>query len=159
MNNILLAGFLGSNNSAKLILDYASDDLQKLYLKNDFCLCANQILESISSNFYDLIVILGQKPTIKSIYIELVGKSDIDYFCSNYDYSKLQKHIENFGYKVKVSSNAGNYLCNHVYYHGLRTLSKINSKSYIIFIHVPYLKNFTDIKFFATVLSDCLLNH
>ena len=158
MSRVLLAGFLGDNNSAKIILDKCSKNLKKLYLENDFQKCADQIQSAISCSHYEFVLTIGQKPVIKSICIELVGK----YLCSSiqtqYDYNIFSDFFKNYGYKVRISSNAGNYLCNHVYYHSLNTIAKNNSNTKTLFVHIPYLNNISDVNHLALTVSNFLLN-
>ena len=158
MSKVLLAGFLGVNNSSKIILDKASSNLEKLYLKNDFKKCEEQIKSAISSNRYQYIFALGQKPIIKSIYIELVGCSNETSFQTNFNYAALLEYLSGSGYKVKTSSNAGNYLCNHVYFHGLKEIYLNSYKTHMIFIHTPYLKNISDTKHLANTFSNFFLS-
>jgi pyrrolidone-carboxylate peptidase len=37
------------------------------------------------------------------------------------------------GFKYVISNNAGNYLCNHIYYHGLKFISEYDKKPGMIF--------------------------
>lgn len=157
MRRILVAGFKGKSNSAKIILDKCSDELEKLYLENDFSVCALQIQSAVEIG-YDFILMLGQKPVIKSVYIEVAGKSSSDSFKTTFDYMGLVDWLRASGYKIHVSENAGNYLCNHAYFHGLSAAFSSCKKTKIIFLHIPYLKNIVDTDHMACVLSTFLLN-
>lgn len=68
---ILIAGFEGNNNSAKILLDNIKEKCKQdiLYLKNDFEVSSNQIEEKLLQN-YDYGLIFGQKPNTKNIYLE-----------------------------------------------------------------------------------------
>ena len=158
MKRILLAGFAGENNSAKVILDTCSPELKKLYLENDFESCAMQIIKAVNAS-YDFILILGQKPNIKSLYIEVTGRCLSDYIQTAYDHNTLADCLTAAGYKVRMSENAGSYLCNHVYYHGLLAAQSSGSNTQIILLHVPCLKNIADVDHISSVLSAFLLNH
>ena len=157
VKQILLAGFAGNDNSSKIILDKCSSALEKLYLENDFSVCATQI-ETAMNNEYDFILILGQKPIIKAMCIEIAGRTSYDCLKSNFDYRALVEWLKVSGYTIRLSENAGNYLCNHVYYHGLKTARDIHNNTQIIFMHVPYSKNIVDANHLADTLSDFLLN-
>lgn len=156
--NPLLAGFLGEGNSAKIILDRSSNKLSKLYLDNDFDKCAIQIQKAVFSNSYDFILVLGQKPVIKSIYIETVGKMQPLVLKTQCQWEVLASYLKKHGFKVKISSNAGNYLCNHVYFHGLNAIEQASLSTDMLFIHVPVLKNITDLDCLASSLSNFLVN-
>ena len=68
---ILIAGFKGDDNSAKILLDYikkvCNEDI--LYLENDFEISSKQIEEKLLEN-YDNVLIFGQKPNTTNIYFE-----------------------------------------------------------------------------------------
>ena len=68
---ILIAGFEGNDNSAKLLLDNIKgrSNQDVLYLENDFQVSGNQIEEKLSQN-YDYVLIFGQKSNTKDIYLE-----------------------------------------------------------------------------------------
>ena len=55
---------------------------------------------------------------------------------TNYNYNELVSRLEN-NYKIIISNNAGNYLCNNIYYHGLKYIKDNNLKTKMIFIHIP----------------------
>ena len=153
---ILLAGFKGNDNSAKLILDKAYPRFQKLYLENDFDICAEQIRAAILSRKYDFILILGQKPASKSIYIETSAKNQNNVITTDYDYNNLAAFLKISGFKTKISINAGNYLCNHVYFHGLAAIDQVSSSSHLLFLHMPTIKNIPHINHLSSTISSFL---
>ena len=63
---ILIAGFEGEDNSAKILLDNIKNNWNEdiLYLKNDFEISSNQIERKLL-NKYDIVLIFGQKPNYK----------------------------------------------------------------------------------------------
>ena len=144
MNKTLVIGFKGNKNSSKVLLDNINPNIKKIYLDNDFDKCKKQLLDELKTNNYDYIYAFGQKPLIKSIYIELNGKGEYLYK-TEYDVSKLNDYLKQY-YKVKISHNAGNYLCNHIYYEGLKYIKDNSINSKMIFIHIPYLQNIDIIK-------------
>ena len=156
MKKVLLAGFAGEDNASKVVLDKCSLRLEKLYLDNDFSACEAQIKSAVNGG-YDFILILGQKPVIKSIYIELAGRYSNGALRTDFDYSALENSFAASGYRVRISENAGNYLCNHVYYHALLASRSLRKNVQILFLHIPYLRKMTDIDLLASVLSDFLL--
>jgi len=149
MKRVLLAGFDGAQNAAKVLLDECTGDFEKLCLVNDFDVCAAQMERAVEAG-YDFILVLGQKPGVKSLYIETMGRGLADCYETVFDYSGLGNALKVAGYAVRISQNAGNYLCNHVYYHGLRAAKE---RTQILFLHVPYLKNMPAPTRIAAVLS------
>ncbi len=80
MKDILIAGFEGNDNSAKILLDNIKEKNGEdiLYLVNDFEVSSNQIEEKLKEN-YDYVLIFGQKPDTKNIYLENNAKlNEID---------------------------------------------------------------------------------
>ena len=141
--DILYMAFKGNSNSSKVLLDYVASD-NKLYLTNSFKTSVVELQKELKKNNYDLIVAFGQalldRDTLK---IEITAKNDSVYSTSfdyRFLYHKLKKE-----YKVMVSSDAGNYLCNHIYYHGLKYIKENNLKTKMIFIHIPKIEKITDI--------------
>jgi pyroglutamyl-peptidase len=152
MNNILCAGFMGNLNSSKLLLDNLSNNnkFDCLYLENDFEISVNQLIERIKGNKYNYIFSFGQKPVIKSIYIEKIGANGSEKLETKYNFIELKNYFEKY-YKIKISENAGNYLCNNIYYNGLKYINKNKLKAIMVFIHIPNIKNI-DIKYFSKII-------
>ncbi len=152
---ILVSGFRGDTNSAKLVLDRIESkySLEKLYLENSFNISKNQLESRLKNQSYDLIIAFGQKPNTKSIYLEQKACFNKDEFANDYDYGNLKKLLNSNGFTVKISNNAGNYLCNHIFYRGLQIIdnSKLNTK--MIFIHIPSIKNISNIDYLSKVFS------
>lgn len=155
MKHILICGFKGDNNTAKLILDKIQSN-NKLYLENDFKKSVKQLLEVI--NDYNFIIMLGQKPVIKSIYIERVGRQNDELLTTTYNIDDLYNYFDNIGYKVVLSNNAGNYLCNNIYYHCLKYIVDNKKKIQSVFLHVPTISNIFDIDMFAEQLTEYINN-
>ena len=149
--NVLYTAFNGKSNSSKILLDAitASD---KLYLKNSFNTSVIQLINKIKGNNYDLVVSLGQAPIEKdTIKIETRASME-DYYETNYDFYKLKSNIEK-DFKVIISDNAGNYLCNNVYYYGLKFIQENKLKTKMIFIHIPKISNISHINLMASVIK------
>ena len=155
MKRILVAGFEGEDNSSKVLLDKMNCKY-KLYLENDFDNSEKQLEKKLREKAYDEIIIFGSKPLVKSLYIELIGQKNNKKYFTKYDYEKLSKYLNLNGYKVNISKNAGNYLCNNIYFYGLELLNKKYQNIKLIFIHIPALKNIIDIDDMANVFSKYL---
>jgi pyroglutamyl-peptidase len=145
---ILCTGFKGNKNSSKVLLDNISRsiDLNCLYIDNDFLKSEIQLKDKMEEKKYDLIFAFGQKPVIKTIYIEKTGTNGSEKLETNYNYIVLKIFLEKY-FRIKISENAGKYLCNNIYYKGLKYIFDNKLKTKIIFIHIPYLNNI-DINFF-----------
>lgn len=150
---ILIAGFEGKNNSSKIILNYIKEKSKEdiLYLKNDFNICKKQIEEKLI-NQYDYVLMFGQKTDTKNIYLEnnaTIGETKLT---TNYYYGVLKENLEKNNYKVISSNDAGNYLCNEVFFRALNFKQNNNLKSKIGFIHIPTINNIIDIKNLSSVI-------
>ena len=153
---ILIAGFEGEDNSAKILLDEIQQENNNdiLYLKNDFEMSGKQIQQKLLQN-YDYVLIFGQKPNTKNIYLENNATLNGIKLITDYYYGDLKKELENNDYKVVSSCNAGNYLCNNVFFRALSFKQTNNLKTKIAFIHIPTIDNIEDIK----QLSRATLNY
>ena len=153
MMNILVLGFEGNNNSSKILLDNINNsiNLDCLYLKNDFIISVNQLKKKIIENNYDIIFAFGQKQNVKSIYLKIYAKDINEKLKTNYNYNELNNYLKNY-YKNKLSENAGNYLCNNIFYNGLKYIYENKLNINMVFLHIPYMKNI-DIKYFSKIIS------
>ena len=148
---ILYTAFNGKNNSSKLLLDRISNN-EKLYLKNSFNSSVKDLINEIKNNDYDLIIAIGQAPIDKDT-IKIETKANLeDYYETNYDYHKLEEDIKKY-YKVIISNDAGNYLCNNLYYYGLKYIYENKLKTKMIFIHIPKINNISDINLLANIIK------
>lgn len=149
---ILYTAFNGKSNSSKILLDnIIVEEDNKLYLKNGFKTSVEQLSNKLKKDRYDLIISFGQAPIDKeTIKIETRGNG-IDYFETDYDYNNLKKLFEKNGFNVVISKDAGNYLCNNIYYNGLKYIRENNLKCKMIFVHIPQIDNINDIKKISTI--------
>ena len=142
---ILYTAFDGKTNSSKILLDNLNCE-NKLYLKNSFKTSIIQLQKELKNN-YDLIISFGQAPlNNNTIKIEIIGTGD-KYYKTNYDFNYLKNKLEASGFNVIISSDAGNYLCNYIYYRGLKYIDDNNLNCNMIFIHIP--KNIDNISLLA----------
>ena len=144
---VLYTAFNGKSNSSKVLLDNINTkENNKLYLKNSFKTSVEQLKNKIKNNEYDLIISFGQAPLNRNtIKIETMGNDNV-YYETNYDYSKLKEKLEEKNFNVVISKDAGNYLCNNIYYNGLKYINEQKLKCRMIFIHIPEINNIDDIK-------------
>ena len=142
--NILYTAFKGKNNSSKLLLDHI-DANNKLYLTNSFKTSVVELINKLKKNDYDLIVSFGQAPLDTDVIkIETTAKDKLKY-ATSYDYRVLHNKLRK-GYEVIISNDAGNYLCNNIYYNGLKYIIENKLKTKMIFIHIPNKEKITDIE-------------
>lgn len=131
---ILYTAFKGSTNSSKILLDNIKST-HKLYLTNSFETSVKELIKELNNN-YDLIISFGQSTlALDTIKIETTASGEEEYK-TNYNHNDLVSRLEN-NYKVIISDNAGNYLCNNIYYYGLKYIKDNNLKTKMIFIHIP----------------------
>lgn len=136
MNRIILAGFDGEDNTAKLMTERTDAPCRKLVLPNDKELSVDVLMAEIHRQETGCVVLLGQKPRIKNkIAIERCAVINGVKLCTPLDVTVSTQLIRNSGYAAYISENCGTSYCNHIY--GACLENGINC----IFLHVPYMKN------------------
>lgn len=149
---VLFTAFDGENNSSKLLLDRINYK-HKLCLRNDFARSARRLERELESKDYDLVISFGQAPLPKdTIKIETVGRGEQNYK-TNYDYSLLAKALSS-DFNVKISEDAGKYLCNHLYYCGLKYINDNNLRTKMVFVHIPMKERITDFDMLAITITE-----
>ena len=148
---ILYTAFNGQDNSSKILLDkITTESKDKLYLRNSFDTSVKQLINKLKN--YELIISFGQAPLDKDlIKIEVIGKKDKDLYKTDFNYSKIKEDIENKGFKVDISEDAGNFLCNNLYFNGLKYIKENNVNTKMIFIHIPKIENISNIELLAKI--------
>ena len=143
------------NNASKIILDnITANEKDKLYLKNSFKTSVEQLEKKIINNNYDLIISFGECPLdLNTIRLESTGRSEVEEINSNYNFKLLKDKLKCNGYKVIMSDDAGNYLCNNIYYNGLKIIRDNKLRCNMIFIHIPTIDKIEDIEKLATILT------
>ena len=148
---ILFTAFNGKNNSSKILLDNINSD-NKLYLKNSFDTSVKALIKELKRKQYDLIISFGQAPLdIDTIKIETTGKVNIEYK-TRYDYIELKNKLNKY-YKTIISDNAGTYLCNNLYFHGLIYINDNKLNTNMIFIHIPKLNCISNIETLSNIFD------
>ena len=148
---ILYTAFNGQDNSSKILLDkITTESKDKLYLRNSFDTSVKQLINKLKK--YDSIISFGQAPLDKDIIkIEVIGKKEKDLYKTDFNYSKIKEDIEKTGFKVYISEDAGNFLCNNLYYNGLKYIKENNINCKMIFIHIPKIENISNIDLLANI--------
>ena len=148
---ILYTAFNGQDNSSKILLDkIIADNTDKLYLRNSFETSVKQLISKLKK--YELIISFGQAPLDKdTIKIEVIGRKEKDLYKTDFNCLKIKEDIEKRGFKVYISEDAGNFLCNNLYYHGLKYIKENNINCKMIFIHIPKIENISYIDLLARI--------
>lgn len=148
---VLYTAFKGKTNSSKLLLDYING-YDKLYLTNSYETSVRELKRALEKNNYDFIISLGQSQlNMDTIKIEIAA-TDIKKLKTKYDYNYLKSKLEN-KYKVIVSSDCGKYLCNNIYYYGLKYIKENQLKTKMVFIHIPKKDKISDFEVLAKYLT------
>lgn len=138
--SIILAGFDGKNNSARIITERVGFPCEKLILPNDKEQSAELLLGRIKEKGMACAVLLGQKPMIKDkISVEPTAQKDGGKLHTPMDCTVTAEIIKSFGCKAYISKGCGNSYCNNIYFECLK--NGINC----IFLHIPTLDNISDI--------------
>lgn len=154
----LVCGFKGTDNTAKLLLDKLNIE-NKLYLDNDFETSVEQVSNELKKENYDFILLMGQKPVIKSLYIETTGRKDRETLITKCNYLTIKEYFDKLNYKTKISDNAGNYLCNNIYYHCLKNIKENSLETLCIFFHIPTINHVFDLDKSAKDISSMIHNN
>ena len=136
--NVLITSFKGKNNSSSILLHSIRANLtDKLELTNSFSTSEKELKNKISKNKYKYIISFGQKPNCDHIYIELYGSKNNDKIETSFPYKKLVSFLKENNIDYSISKYAGNYLCNNIYYEGMKYIKDNSLEIEMIFIHVP----------------------
>lgn len=144
--NILLTAFRGS--SAELLVR-GIDQYPILILPNNKIKDSEKLIAAISNGSFDYVISLGQRPNIKNkIHIETTAKDRGAVIETAFDCDGLMRLFEKYNIVSKISHNAGTSFCNKLYWNGLEYISTNNLKTKMVFLHIPFAKNITDIDSF-----------
>ncbi len=140
MNRVILAGFDGANNSARLITEAANVPSRKIILPNDRRQSVKTLFAEIDRAETSVVVILGQKPCIKDkIAVEPSASCGCETLRTAMDVTVSAELIEANGYAAYISKGCGTSYCNHIYFECLKR------GICCIFLHVPTLDNISDL--------------
>lgn len=101
---------------------------------------------------YDYVLIFGQKPNTRNIYLENNAVLEETKLETDFYYGVLKENLESNNYKVISSCDAGNYLCNNVFFRALGFKQTNDLKSKIAFIHIPTIDNIDCIELLASTI-------
>lgn len=154
-SKVLITSFKGKNNSSSILLNNIRANLtDKLELTNSFITSEKELKQKIDKNKYKYIVSFGQKPNSNKLYIELFGNKNDDKLETLFPYKKLASFLKGNNIEYVISKNAGNYLCNNIYYEGMKYIKDNSLDIKMIFIHIPSINTKYDIEKTAKIISN-----
>ncbi len=140
MNRVILAGFDGKNNPARMITEKANVPCRKVILPNDREQSVKVLFDEIERADTSVVVMLGQKPCIKDkISVEPKAKRGCETLCTLMDVTVSAQLIKENGYSAYISKGCGTSYCSHIYFECLKR------GVCCIFLHVPTLNNISDL--------------
>ncbi len=137
--DVLLTAFKGNNNSSKILLDLISTkrDVDELYLEPDYRHCEQQLNKQLNRKTYDVIFSFEQQSDIDSIVIETTASQEGNKLVTTFPVKPFMEYLKGLCYKVKLSSDAGAQLSNHIYAIGLNRIERENLPTQMVLIHIP----------------------
>ena len=158
--NILITSFKRKNNFSRLLLHkiITSKSIDKIKLTNSFKTSETELAKKLKNN-YKYVISLGQKNRVNDVYIELKAKKHNTILNTNFPIKKIKKIFKNNNIDYSISENAGNYLCNNIYYEGLKYINKNKLDTKMIFIHVPSINQDFDFDKLAKAISEFIDNN
>lgn len=156
---ILLTAFCGTS-AELLVRDMKPDSQYKiLYLPNDKKKDSELLIQALKQETFDTVISLGQRPNIKDkVHIETRACKGNESIETTFDCKRLKVTLEQAGLVAKLSGNAGASFCNELYWNGLQYLKENKSDTKMVFIHVPFEKNISDVEEFRNKLFGGCVN-
>ncbi len=156
-SNLLLTGYKSINEKdlspSKIVLNKMNSNLNKFLFTNDFNVIEEEVKEILKSN-YEYIIMLGWKPNIKKLSIELVSYRDNNCLYTNIILGEILKLLKKYNIAYTLSENPGTSYCNYAYYEVLNYIKEENIKTKVIFIHIPAIEKFSDIDKFISMFNN-----
>lgn len=124
----LLAAVLATNPAAEQL-----HFLRKLPV--DFQLAPAQLLQHFQALQPDVVVCCGMAEARSQLTVESNGKHNEDIRYTSLDLEHLTTALS----ITQISHDAGDYVCNWLYYSVLKYIQEQRAKSHCLFVHVPVL--------------------
>lgn len=159
-SNILITSFKGKNNSSSLLLHKirTSKSFDKIELTNSFKTSEIELVKKLKDN-YKYIIALGQKPLVNEVYIEIKANKNNNTINTDFPLKKLENIFKNNKINFLISEDAGNYLCNNIYYEGLNYIIENSLDTKMIFIHVPSVNQEYDFNELVKAITEFIDNN
>lgn len=155
-NKILLTGFKKAYendiSTSKILLDKVNNNYDKFLFTNDFNIIKEEAKEIIKQD-YDYIIMLGQKPKIKDLVIEIECHNERESLYTNFPLELILKPLKDNKINYHIRETIGEYYCNYAYYEVLKNLKETRTNTKVIFIHIPYINNFNNISKVIEILN------
>lgn len=155
-NKILLTGFkkaYGNDiSTSKILLDKVNNNYDKFLFTNDFNIIKEEAKEIVKQD-YDYIIMLGQKPKIKDLVIEIECHNEEGSLYTNFPLELILKPLKDNKINYHIRETIGEYYCNYAYYEVLKNLKETRTNTKVIFIHIPYINNFNNISKVIEILN------
>ncbi len=152
---ILLTAFDGSRNSSNAVMKGINcGNVEKLCLPNDFDGAADQLVSATQSGQPDYVIAMGRKPRIKRLFIEPAAVKNGERLETNFDISQLTMCLNARQIPFAIAEKPSNFLCNHIYFCGLRYLKEHGMNTKMIFLHTPDFGNWQDMDLLICGLND-----
>ncbi len=140
MNRVILMGFDGKNNPARIVTEKADVPCRKVIVPNDREQSVKALFDEIDRFDTSVVIMLGQKPCIKDkISVEPTAKCGDRALHTAMDVTVSAGLLRENGYKAYISKGCGNSYCNHIY------RKCLERGVCCIFLHIPTLDNISDI--------------
>ena len=144
---VLVTAFRGS--SAELLVKN-SQEYRTLILPNDKVKDSELLINAVSNGNFDYIISFGQRPNIKNkVHIETTAKDSELQVDTKFDCDRLVQLFEQNGIISKILHNAGTSFCNELYLNGLKYISQNGLNTKMVFVHIPFEKNISDLESFS----------
>ena len=144
MKNILFIGFKGKNNASALLVNSLSPNA--CLLTNSF-MGLKKDIDNLSPDF-DAVYLFGVDKDLKdSFRIEQVAQREGVCLSSKLNLENIAKKLSSSNVKCTISQKPTQYLCNEAYWYMLEKY-----KGNAVLIHIPTMKNFTDMKLEGSLL-------
>ncbi len=143
---ILLTAFRGT--SSEMLLKEIEDE-KVLILPNDKAKDSELFIKTLFKANFDYVLSFGQRPNIKDkVHIETTARNGDLCLDTAFDCERLRMLFEQNGIPAKISHNAGTSFCNKLYWNGLTYIAEHKLETKMVFVHVPFVKNISDIDVF-----------
>ena len=150
---MLLTAFCGTSAETLVKGVELDSQYQVLYLPNDKIKDSELLIDALQQEQFDYVISLGQRPNIKDkVHIETRARKRELCLETAFDCKKLKCTMEQVGVSAKLSCNAGTSFCNELYWNGLRYIEENRLDTKMVFVHVPFEKNISDMDDFRNKL-------
>lgn len=151
--NILLTGYKAQKSIVLTLLDKIKSPVEKFLFTNNFNKIEQEVKKCLQNKNQDYIIMFGRKPRIKQIAIEMESRIENEIFKTNFPLEAFALFLKENKLNFRLSRSPGNSYCNYAYFHMLKYIYENNLSTKVIFIHIPFAKNFCELDKFAQTLD------